>query len=469
MVEIGKPDMYGHGRLDMISFTQNRAFLGVDIRHIQSGKPKIISQMLRECATYFEETKIRPIPTYINSSATEFTVSMPKNGELSYLPTVNSRQNSPGLQPDAAYLLVGGLGGVGRSMATWLVANGARNLMFLDVLGANVQVIKGSVAKKEDVETVVAGSKIPIRGVIQLSMVLRDRAVDNMTEEDWYTAIRPKVDGTWNLHNALLRAPLDFFVMFTSTSGIPTMQPPTGFLDAIVQYRHGLGLAASVIDLGVMEDVGFMAESANLLVYFRFLDANLLTEEDMRESVALAIARSFPCLTAKGEADSAQLAGSCTSYSNPSQIFIRVRSGIPLSDPSNRVVWKRDRRFAGYRSNMEWGDDDTRRGADENLKSFVTQLLSRGGEASGTVECEAIHFLATEMGKTLYGFMMKEAEDMPLEKPLASLGLDSLVAIELRNWCRTQIGLDVSVLEILQSTLKGLAEKAHTFLVGKQA
>ncbi|KAK4213197.1 lovastatin nonaketide synthase [Rhypophila decipiens] len=505
MIEIGKRDIYGHGRLDMISFTENRAFLGVDIRHIQSVKPEIIGQMLRECATYFEESKIRPIPTYMNFSASEvaeafrhmqrgshigkFTVSMPENGDLSHLPTVTSRQNSLGLQPDAAYLLVGGLGGVGRSIATWLVANGARHLIFLsrsgrdarsewfcrelEVLGANVQVFKGSVAKKEDVERVVAGSKVPIRGIIQLSMVLQDRAVDNMTEEDWYTAVRPKVDATWNLHNALLRAPLDFFVMFASTSGMfgqygqSNYAAANCFLDAFVQYRHGLGLAASVIDLGVMEDVGFVAESANLLDYFRFLDANLLTEEDMRESVALAIARSFPCSTAKGEADSARLTGPCTRYSNPSQISIGVRSGIPLSDPSNRVVWKRDRRFAGYRSNMESGGDDTGYGADENLKSFVTQLSSRGGEASGAVESEAIHFLATEMGKTLYGFMMKEAEDMQLEKPLASLGLDSLVAIELRNWCRTQTGLDVSVLEIMQSTLRGLAEKAHTFLVGK--
>ena len=65
--------------------------------------------------------------------------------------------------------------------------------------------------------------------------------------------------------------------------------------------------------------------------------------------------------------------------------------------------------------------------------------------------------------------MMKNAEDMQLEKPLASLGLDSLVAIELRNWCRTQIGLDVSVLEIMQSTVRVLGKGAYKFLVDKHA
>ncbi|KAM7190948.1 lovastatin nonaketide synthase [Rhypophila sp. PSN 637] len=493
MIEIGKRDMYGHGRLDMIQFTQNRAFIGMDARHIQSVRPEVCGQMLRECAEYFEQGLVLPIPTYKNFPASEvadsfrhmqrgthigkFTVTMPEDGDFSQLPLSANGKGSLKLEPDASYFLVGGLGGVGRSIATWFVEHGAKHLVFLsrsgrdpksesfcrelEALGASVQVFKGSVANKDDVERVVAESKVPIRGVIQLSMALQDRAVDNMTAEDWYTAVRPKVDGTWNLHNSLANTVLDFFVMFSSTSGLMGQYGQSNyaaancFLDAFVQYRHRLGLAASVIDLGVMEDVGFVAESANLLEYFRFLDANLLTEEDMRECVALAIARSFP------RPDQSTL-------SNPSQISTGVLSNIPLSDPSNRIIWKRDRRFSAYRSNMESGGSDGDSGTDESLKSFMMQLSSRGG-TSGLVESEAVEFLSNEIGRTLYGFMMKNAEDMQLGKPLAALGLDSLVAIELRNWCRTQIGLDVSVLEIMQSTLQVLGKKAYTFLVDKHA
>ncbi|KAK5997938.1 Highly reducing polyketide synthase lcsB [Cladobotryum mycophilum] len=486
MIEIGKRDFYGHGKLDMFQFTVNRSFIGLDARHIQSERPEVCGQMLRECAKYFEEGHLKPIQTYKNFPATEvseafrhmqrgthigkFTVTMPE--DFSELP-ITQRQPSLNLQPDASYFLVGGLGGVGRSIASWFVKNGAKNLVFLsrsgrsekvedfcqelEVLGCNVQVFKGSVANVNDVRRVVAEASKPIRGVIQLSMALQDRAIDTITYEDWYTAIRPKVDGTWNLHNSL-GDNLDFFVMFSSTSGLMGQYGQSNyaaancFLDAFTQYRHSNGLAASVIDLGVMEEVGFVAESASLLDYFRFLDANLLSEEDMRECVRLAIARSFP---ARGEK-------STQTYSNPSEISIGVLSYMPLSDPNNRIIWKRDRRFSVYR-NIE-STSSKAATTDEGLKSFLLTISSRGTSGLGE---EAVLFLAKEIGKTLYGFMMKDPEDMELDSPLGSLGLDSLVAIELRNWYRTQIGFDISILEIMQSTLRGLGNKALESLVAK--
>lgn len=157
--------------------------------------------------------------------------------------------------------------------------------------------------------------------------------------------IRPEVDGTWNLHHAL-SGHLNFFVFFSSASGLvgqygqANYAAANTFLDAFVQYRHGHGLAASVIDLGVMEDVGYVAESSNLLDYFRFLDADLLTEDNMREGVRLAIARSF----------SNPQEQALRKYSNPSQITLGVCSHIPFSDPKNRIIWKRDRRFSVYRT-----------------------------------------------------------------------------------------------------------------------
>ncbi|KEY68600.1 hypothetical protein S7711_05782 [Stachybotrys chartarum IBT 7711] len=488
MIEIGKRDFDGHGRIDMYGFNTNKAFYGLDARHMQATRPRICGQMLRECAEFFEQGHVKPIHTHLNVSATEvvdafrhmqkgthigkFTVTLPE--DFSSLPVVGS-QPKLGLQPDASYLLVGGLGGVGQSIASWFVRNGARNLIFLSrsgrtekneyfcqelaALGCNVQVFKGSVANLDDVKKIAAEAAKPIRGVIQLSMALQDRSLDTMTYDDWYTAIRPKVDGTWNLHNTM-GDKLDFFVLFSSTSGLmgqygqANYAAANTFLDAFVQYRHSRGLAASVIDLGVMEDVGFVAESANLLEYFRFLDANLLTEEDMREGVRLAIARSFPaCSRLNGKA-----------YSNPSEIAMGVLSYIPLTDPNNRIIWKRDRRFSVYRTleSSSQGSSVT----DESLKAFLNNAAQRG---AGSLGDDAANFLAKEIGKTLYGFMMKNADEMDMSQPLASLGLDSLVGIELRNWCKTQIGFDISILEIMQSTLDDLGKKALESLVAKRS
>lgn len=93
-------------------------------------------------------------------------------------------------QPDAAYLLVGGLGGLGRSLATWMVERGARNLVFLsrsaglseesksmshelESMGSSITMISGSVDNIGDVERAVAASGVPIKGVFQLAMVQR--------------------------------------------------------------------------------------------------------------------------------------------------------------------------------------------------------------------------------------------------------------------------------------------------------
>jgi NADPH:quinone reductase-like Zn-dependent oxidoreductase/SAM-dependent methyltransferase len=202
MIEIGKRDFYGHAKIDMFQFTVNREFIGVDIRHIQEVRPDILGALLRECAEYFEKGHIKPIQPITAYGGTEikdafrdmqkgahigkFTVRLPDS--LEDLP-VASHATALKLQPEASYLLVGGLGGVGRSIASYLVKNGAKNLVFLsrsgrsekvepfcrelEVLGCHVQVFKGSVTNLDDVKEVVTKAVKPILGVFQLSMVLQ--------------------------------------------------------------------------------------------------------------------------------------------------------------------------------------------------------------------------------------------------------------------------------------------------------
>ncbi|KAF2799249.1 hypothetical protein K505DRAFT_332798 [Melanomma pulvis-pyrius CBS 109.77] len=432
MIEIGKRDFYGHGKVDTFGCTENRAFLGLDARHMQTARPAVCGQMLREnvpVVDVVDAFRHMQKGTHIG----KFTVNMPN--DFSHL-HVNTNEPSLGLRHDASYLLVGGLGGVGRSIPSWLVRNGAKSLVFLsrsrgskvhknfckelEVMGCKVQIFQGSVANADDVKRAVAEACAPIRAVINLSMALQDCAIDTMSYEDWYTVIWPKVD--------------DFFVLFSSTSGLvgqygqANYAAANTFLDAFVQYRHAQGLAASVIDLGVMEDVGYVAESSSLLDYFRFLDADLLTEDDMRE-------------------------GSDYPWSALSS---------PILDPKNRIVWKRDRRFYVYRTIESTVPRLST--TDESLRTFLNQLASGGASSVGDDKAE---YLAEEIGRVLYGFMIKNPEDMEMDQPLSTLGWDSLVGIELRNWCKAQLGFDVSILEIMQSTLSNMGRKALDSLVLK--
>jgi NAD(P)-dependent dehydrogenase (short-subunit alcohol dehydrogenase family) len=122
------------------------------------------------------------------------------------------------LDGSASYLLVGGLGVLGRSMSVWMVQHGARNLTFLSgsagsgkhnadfvreiqSMGCLVRLVRGDVTDAEDVAGAIDGTLAPLKGIIQMSMVLRAQMFDGMGIEDWNAVTRPKVQGTWNLHN----------------------------------------------------------------------------------------------------------------------------------------------------------------------------------------------------------------------------------------------------------------------------
>lgn len=161
-----------------------------------------LSRILRQCVQYYEQGHIKPIRPIRSFAASEIadafrymqkgthigklTVRMPD--DLKDLPCASRNPELP-LHADASYFIVGGLGGLGRSVSSWLVQNGAKHLVFLsrsgrneknqyflqemEALGCKGQVFTGSVANIDDVKRVVAKAEKPIRGVLQLSMALK--------------------------------------------------------------------------------------------------------------------------------------------------------------------------------------------------------------------------------------------------------------------------------------------------------
>ncbi|KAI0408030.1 KR domain-containing protein [Xylaria palmicola] len=165
---------------------------------------------------------------------------------------------TPMFRSDRSYLLVGGLGGLGRSVATWMVELGARSLIFMsakegpeiqDLLDdlhsqdCEVTLVAVSVTVVADVERAVNTAPKPVAGVVGMAVVLEDNPLDQMTFADRNSAVELKVRGTWNLHNRLPQNP-GFFILFSSYSGIvgqlgqANYASANTFLDAFVQYRH---------------------------------------------------------------------------------------------------------------------------------------------------------------------------------------------------------------------------------------
>ncbi|KAL8721427.1 MAG: hypothetical protein Q9225_001902 [Loekoesia sp. 1 TL-2023] len=471
MLEIGKRDFIGRGTLSMDLFEANRAFFGIDLARLGVEKPEACKKLLDQCIDFYRQGAIGPIKPMKVFDATriveafkymqkgqhigKIVVTMPKDPQELNVTAVKQELR---LRPEASYLLVGGLGGLGKAIATWMVERGARNLIFLsrsagksdedrkffrelEAQACSVQAFCGSVDRFEDIKNAVENAAMPIAGVMHMSMVLKDRNFLEFTHDEWRAAVAPKVEGAWNLHEALSDKKLDFFILFSSISSIVgqwgqgNYASANTFLDSFVQFRHSLGLPASTVNIGVMEDVGYVSQNPAVLEQFRATSAHLLREQDLMDSLQLMMAKTTAAPP------------STAGYRNPAQTVIGLRSTRPLSDPSNRAIWKRDVRMSLYR-NLEAGNASSNGAVNEDLKAFLAAVAR---EPSMLNEQSNLDFLTHKIGVRLYNFMLQSEDDIDVKQSLSALGVDSLVAIEIRNWWRQSLGLEISVLEIMNS------------------
>lgn len=204
MVEIGKSDLIGKAELEMDRFENNRTFVGVDHTELCAQKPQLAKRLLNRILEFCQQGKLRPITPMKAFEAAKveeafrymqkgqhigkIVVTVPQNPQS--LEAEPARRETV-LRGDRTYFFAGGLGGLGQSIATYLVERGARYLIFfsrsagtfadsnpyffkeLQSLGCNVQAISGSINNMQDVQEAVASAANPIAGVLHASMVLQ--------------------------------------------------------------------------------------------------------------------------------------------------------------------------------------------------------------------------------------------------------------------------------------------------------
>jgi len=282
-----------------------------------------------------------------------------------------------------------------------------------------------------------------------------------MSFEDWHAVVNPKVLGTWNIHEALKSSNLDFFVLFSSGSGIIGQSGQANyasgntFNDAFVQYRQSLGLPASVLDIGVVEDTGYVSANPQILESLRTAGFYLLSETALLDALQLMISRSIlPTPLQKFTTKPRRV----SPFMNPAQVVMGMRSALPLADPHNRCSWKGDPRMAAYRDTGSLLSVSQRSaGTDEVLQRFVSAAAA---DVSRLSTDDAIAFLTQHIKTRVLSFLMKTEGQLDEKATLNDVGLDSLVAIELRAWWRQNLRVDVSVLELLNASVGQLGRLA---------
>ena len=178
---------------------------------------------------------------------------------------------------DANYVVIGGLGGLGRFICSWMIENGARHITVIsrsgagtlearnavsamNSSGASIQCIKADACDRKAISKSFSQLRVerPIRGVINLAMVLGDAPMATMTAEEWDHGLRVKIDSGWILHEVSLQDHLDFFILFSSIASVlgnrsqGNYNVSNAFLNALAEYRQSLDLPGISVALGAM-------------------------------------------------------------------------------------------------------------------------------------------------------------------------------------------------------------------------
>ncbi|KAK8036282.1 Reducing polyketide synthase PKS1 [Apiospora rasikravindrae] len=462
LIDIGTRDTDASTRLEMVQFEHNASFTSVDMMSLAAERPKIMQRLLTDVSKLVKYNKVRPvspITTYPISDiegALKTLQGAKSHGKLVVVPgsSDNVKATPPKtprqiLRSDATYILIGGTGGLGRSMSRWMVSRGARHLVLLSRtgsatgkakelidevarFGAEIVVQKCDVANPADVENLVTfelEGMPPVRGVIHGAMVLRDVLFEKMTYDQYTTVIESKVQGGMELPPCSMQRPTGLFVAISSAAGAVGNRGQAAyaaancFLNAFVQYRLSQGLPASSMDLTAVSDTGYLAEDAEKAAEV----AKNLGGDTICEAEVLALL---------GAAIDGRMAVSCNNH---------TITGMRIT-PSAHPFWTTDAKFKHLREAAEAAAAaDASLGASSKVVSYNAAVKSAQSAAEAEqVVCDGLVY-------KLAAVMMMEEEDLDVTRSLSYYPLDSLVAIEIRNFITREFEATLQVLELLSS------------------
>lgn len=351
------------------------------------------------------------------------------------------------LNSNASYLLPGGLGGLGRSIAQWLVDHGAQSLIFLSRSGAHapdaaafvtdlkaqgiqIGVYQCDISNLQQLEETVASCTStfpPVRGVIQCAMSLRDSAFENTTAEDWEAVIAPKVSGSWNLHSCLPQD-MDFFIMLASFVGITGNRGQANYAaanayeDALARHRRARNLTATSIDLAWMHDIGAVANKWQQLFKLRNSGFEGMKEHELHIMLEAAITGKV-----RGEEGT----------TIPSQIITGICTGGMIErSGAMDFGWMNNAKFS-YLKTIDSREIKEARATSGNASQLKRHLRE------ATTKTDAITIVKEALMAKLVQSTGLDVRDIDENKPINALGLDSLVAIELRGWAKREVKADV--------------------------
>lgn len=467
-VEIGLRDITGNTRLDMKPFMQNATFTFFNLLLVMEQQPDQMGEIFTAVFDLVHQGVLSTpsvLTTYplgamedafrLMQSGRHLGKLVLSMGAVPQAPVLHKASQSLKLDPNATYLLVGGLGGLGRSLAGMFLDSGARHIAFVSRSGdasaeakktmaalssrrgVSVKAYKADMADLSSFEAAMKQCEAelpPVKGVVQMAMVLRDALFEKMTHEEWVTSLKPKVHGTRNLHKYFdTTRPLDFMMFFSSCAGVfgnsgqANYAAGNTYQDELAHYRRSKGLAGVSVDLGIMRDVGVVAETGAkgfLAVWEEAIG--------IREPVFHAMMRSI----INGQTDP----------KTRDQFPAQVSTGLANADIMTEFGLPRPDYFEDPRM-QRLAIVTTASGGAGGAKGGVVTIESRLSECAGVEQ--ATDVITEALVQKTADILQMPASEVDANRPMYVYGVDSLVAMEVRNWISREMKANMALPEIL--------------------
>ncbi|WP_078620424.1 MULTISPECIES: type I polyketide synthase [Streptomyces] len=433
-IEIGKRDIYENTRLGLLPFRRNITFSSVDIALLMQKDPALIGSLTREIADEYAIGQLPPLPMNLSpvSEASDVFRTMASARHIGNLgltwPVAGSTvlpvdpKDVRPVKPHSCYLITGGLGGLGLDVATWLADRGARAVILggrsepneratqviedLTARGIRVDVVRGDIADPRTADRLAAAAKAtgyPLRGILHGAAVVEDAILDNVDAAQLERVWNSKALGAWHLHEATKTAPLDWWVSFTSVAAVIGQPGQTcyaaanSWLDEFTSWRRAHRLPGASIVWGPWGEHGRAVELGAL-------GYTLITPSEGMDALEKILTSSSRARTV---------------YSPP--------------DLQLRLSLHPDAARLAYYSAMPATQDDDGEEAD----AFLTDWNACADPVGRT------RMLCDRIGRHTADVLRCSEDTVDAGTPFVALGLDSLLAIQLRNHIAHELGVEL--------------------------
>lgn len=495
LIDVGRIDVMAGSRLSLELFQKSITFASFDLGHILENSPEVASKLMAAVHAYYRAGDLGPIRPHVVSTVDHLpqvllsfskgthvgkhVISFQDPGVLVRM--VPSSDKTANFDPEAQYVIAGGLGALGRSIIRWMADRGACHIAVLSRSGACTReancLIQDMIARGVELQPIIcdvtAAEKVnktigdlakvrTIRGVVHAAMFLQDISFAKLTIDQWHNGIAAKVFGTKNLHNATLGMPLDFFVMTTSLESIVALATQSAytaannFQDAFARQRRRQGLPASTASFGLILNAGHLSREATTINAMSRNKIEGVTEYEFLRLIEPAFIDNF--------CESGTSHDPLASVSFTTCLDAATMAERKLREPDETTVprWYSDGRVSllmramddacRHGKNSQKDQDNgggSRSSAIVKLHDNFNEVIHAGGgmearDKSLTLVCDAII-------AAVAGMLSISSASISLSKSVADYGVDSLIAAELRDWFNRAFRANISLLSLLDA------------------